>query len=569
MGKKIFSFDLRSLALFRICLALFIIFDLISRASDIRDHYSDLGIFPRTLSVQYMYHWNFSLHMISGREEVQYALFIINGLCAFALFLGYTTRLATFLCWLFLLSLHTCNPLVTLTSDYFIRLILFWSMFLPLGAYYSIDSAVNSSSNENGKKSISAISTASYSLQIIFIYLFSSVSRLSTEHRDFISSLINLSSLSSIFPKAETIATMQILVFELIIPLLLLVPFHTDKIKISVLAAFFGLYIGLGFFPFHNMIAFIPFLPAFIWNKTSLEKILMLDYIEKLGIALQKKYPSVFITNTSQHKTVLHLLPALILGYTLYWNISILDTSGKPYYKFPEKLLWIGNLAGINYPWIKFSTTSLLNEKKQTKDKWFVLRGVLKDGTEINLLREGEKLSWNKPSKENDIYKNVRWKQAIFNIFTEQYYKVCQPYYAYHLCMKWNYNHPSEKNLTDIEFFENEVSKDKILLYSYQCAGEIKAVEDKIKEIESKYSENDVTFINELYNLAAGYYRAGKYSDAEQIYKSISKKEEELYGENSKYLVNCLEILATIYKLQGKELEAEKVSERVKKITNE
>ncbi len=47
--EKLFGLDLRSLALFRVWLALVIIVDLIIRTGDLSSLYSDAGVMPRTL----------------------------------------------------------------------------------------------------------------------------------------------------------------------------------------------------------------------------------------------------------------------------------------------------------------------------------------------------------------------------------------------------------------------------------------------------------------------------------------------------------------------------------------
>jgi hypothetical protein len=45
----VFGLDLRSLALFRIGLALILLFDLYYRALDLRAFYTDWGLYPRSL----------------------------------------------------------------------------------------------------------------------------------------------------------------------------------------------------------------------------------------------------------------------------------------------------------------------------------------------------------------------------------------------------------------------------------------------------------------------------------------------------------------------------------------
>ena len=66
---EIFGADLRSLATFRIVLALLALSDLANRATDLSAHYTDAGIMPRTVLVeQVLSPWAFSLHLMNGRN---------------------------------------------------------------------------------------------------------------------------------------------------------------------------------------------------------------------------------------------------------------------------------------------------------------------------------------------------------------------------------------------------------------------------------------------------------------------------------------------------------------------
>lgn len=137
------SLDLRSLALFRICLGLLLIADLVQRSGDLAAHYTDAGILPRSVLLEQSFNNRpyFCLHLLGGSALFQAALFIIAGAFALALTLGYRTRLMTFVSWLLLISLHNRNYLILSAGDTVLRQLLFWSWFLPLGAHFSLDRA--------------------------------------------------------------------------------------------------------------------------------------------------------------------------------------------------------------------------------------------------------------------------------------------------------------------------------------------------------------------------------------------------------------------------------------------
>src|SRR3712207_188044 len=103
----LFALDLRSLALMRIGVGLVIIMDLVIRATSLEAHYSDTGVLP--LEVLFRYAWNpnyLSVYTMANSWQIQAIVFLLNGLCAFCIMVGYRTRLFTFLCWVLILSVH-------------------------------------------------------------------------------------------------------------------------------------------------------------------------------------------------------------------------------------------------------------------------------------------------------------------------------------------------------------------------------------------------------------------------------------------------------------------------------
>ncbi|HBY80263.1 MAG TPA: hypothetical protein DEG47_25360, partial [Cyanobacteria bacterium UBA11148] len=94
--EELFGLDLRSLAVFRIGLGLLLIIDLIDRSRDLNAHYTDFGILPRApLIEKFLNPWFWSVHVFSGQALFQGILFVIAGLIALLLLIGYRTRLVT------------------------------------------------------------------------------------------------------------------------------------------------------------------------------------------------------------------------------------------------------------------------------------------------------------------------------------------------------------------------------------------------------------------------------------------------------------------------------------------
>ena len=125
----------------RIGLALIILTDLFIRGSDLTAHYTDAGLWPSNLI--HNFGWksgNWSLHELSGSYGWALTLFCLHFIVALFLLFGYKTKLATLFVWLLTISLHNRNLFVLQSGDDLLRLMLFWGLFLPWNAYYSLDS---------------------------------------------------------------------------------------------------------------------------------------------------------------------------------------------------------------------------------------------------------------------------------------------------------------------------------------------------------------------------------------------------------------------------------------------
>ena len=106
---------------------------------------------------------------MSGLLKVQVLLFLIVGFFTFLFVIGYHTRFTTFILWFLITSFHVRSEIVLDGSDQWIRLMLFWCIFIPLGSYYSVDSALNSS-KDKPPKSIFSAGTLALLIQFFLVY---------------------------------------------------------------------------------------------------------------------------------------------------------------------------------------------------------------------------------------------------------------------------------------------------------------------------------------------------------------------------------------------------------------
>ena len=176
----VFAIDTRSLAVFRVGLAVTILGDLANRALDLGAHYTDTGVLPRALlaaEVGSRIPWapvllRLQPHFVFGTLPGQALVFAAAAVVAALLLVGWRTRWVTVVSWILLTSLHGRNPGVMNTGDGVLRLLLFWSMFLPLGARWSLDAAARR--GPDGYRVIGGGAVALL-LQIAFIYVFAAI----------------------------------------------------------------------------------------------------------------------------------------------------------------------------------------------------------------------------------------------------------------------------------------------------------------------------------------------------------------------------------------------------------
>lgn len=299
----IFGADLRSLAVFRVVLAVLVLADLTSRATDLSVHYADKGVLPRTVLVEeVLSRWAFSLNLMNGEPFFQALLFGVAALAALGLLVGYRTRLMTIVVWVLLLSIQWRNPLVGGADGPMLRLLLFWSMFLPLGAYWSLDRALKGAVSRPSSRFLS-VATVGLFMQIAFVYWFTAVLKSGPEWRvdgtaiyyalsiDQISTPIGTYLLD--FPELLEVMTFATLGFEAVGPFLLFFPFFTGPVRTGTVLAFMGLHFGIGLtmdigiFPWVSALCMVCFLPGWFWEKATGTRITIPEWLDDARRRLQ------------------------------------------------------------------------------------------------------------------------------------------------------------------------------------------------------------------------------------------------------------------------------------------
>lgn len=282
--------DLRSLALFRVAFAALILWDLITRAPWIDVFYTQSGVLPldemygrvaNSVTRDYV-----SLHAANGHYAFQVFLFVLAAIAGVGLLIGWRTRLMTIVSWVLMVSLHNRHPLVLNAGDTLFRVLLFWSMFLPLGARWSVDSALNSDAvTEPGKRNnrLFNVPVICFLLQLCFVYWCTAALKSDhiwrTEHTAVIRAL-NLDYL--IRPAGAWMATFPVgvlafvniatLVIEFGVPLLVWSPLAVGPLRVLAVVVMIGMHVSfalcmdIGLFSQIAAAAWLAILPPWFWD---------------------------------------------------------------------------------------------------------------------------------------------------------------------------------------------------------------------------------------------------------------------------------------------------------------
>lgn len=170
--KRSFTFDDRSMALYRFLIGLVVMSDVIYRWEDLTNFYTDVGLIPRGIFISEMtMPWSFSFHLANGSFAFVAAMFILHFIFGLMLVLGYKTRWAMIGAYLMTVSVHNRNWLVNNGGDDVLRAILFLSIFLPLNRTFSIDSALQK--EKRPTEGFMSTWVLTFFLQVFMIYFVS------------------------------------------------------------------------------------------------------------------------------------------------------------------------------------------------------------------------------------------------------------------------------------------------------------------------------------------------------------------------------------------------------------
>jgi hypothetical protein len=436
--KKIFFLDSRSLALFRILLGFFLIADLITRVADLTEFYTDEGVLPRSALVgQFSSPWVISPLNAFGHHSLIFVYMLVALSVYLAFLVGYRTRIATFLSWIFFCSFSARNSVIAHGGDDLVRLCLFWSMFLNLDTKWALHRRPNSPQ--------SLVASMAFISQLLMMYFGTALLKwhpIWHTEGTAIYYALNLDGFTtsmghwfSQLPlgilKLFSFATLGL---ELLGPWLWLLCFREWRYRTHIIAIFILFHLGLIFtlelgpFPFACIIYWLALLPAEIWQDLATRfpkyqdglrpDVTFDDYLKKISIATYLK--TVFIL--------------ICWGIAVAWNVATF--SDKDSISLSPYTYRAGNILRLHQKWEMFAPFP------KTSDTWLVVNTRLFNETTWDILND-RPTSFEKPNHLADDMVDTLWRKYLINLTTVAF-KDHLPHFSRWLCRDWN---SSQKNV--------------------------------------------------------------------------------------------------------------------------
>lgn len=418
-------------------LALLVLGDLCARAVDIDAFYTDPGVLPRSLLQ--IPRLRFSFHALGGGRLFEEMLLILAGVVALLLLWGVRARPASAVSWLLLASIDARNPLVLNHGDELLKILLFWSVFVPLSA------GGRASPEAKGRLHLSVF-TAALVLQVCAVYFFGALLKSDPSWWSTGTAVATALSLEQFstgigrslldHPTLLRYATLGVFYLELAGPLLVFLPWANRRIREGAILLFVAVHVGialtlkLGLFPWVSILGWVLLLPS----ET-------LDVIQRaVGMTAGGGGPAAEAARQGHPalRSAGAVLGAYLLGATLLWNIRGLGRA-EPVFA-PTILDAPLLLAQLDQRWNMFAP------KPNYISGWYAAQADLADGTHVDLMRDGQPFSWRQPDVIAASYPDFRWRRYLITIWRPQFERY-RPGLLPYLEGRWDGSHPGSQRV--------------------------------------------------------------------------------------------------------------------------
>jgi len=440
---EMFGIDPRAMALFRMLIAVVLLVDLRLRLRDFHGMYTESGVMPVALAREY---WGvqprWSLFFLNTSDSWQLAIFVMAIVFALMLMAGCFTRVATFGCYVMQLSIVNRMPLVNAGGDMLILILLFWSLFLPLGQRLSVD-ALRRKQPPDTKPVLSA-GTVCILLQFCLIYWFACIWK-SRQEVWFNGDAFQYCFRHDVFDRALARwllgrpALLPWLCFgtfvvEGLAPFLLVSPFYTARCRMAAVLIFWSFHLGIEltmavhWFSQVCAIMWLLVIPPEVWDRIWPKRWRLPE--------------STTDTSPSGIRLWLSRGGAAICFTTLFlvasWGVGGLYPSVRSV--IPGSAgAWVLKASNLMYQWSMYGNPTQFN-------RWMIAEAKLAIGREVDLIAVDSHLLFTRPEELAVRHKNRRWEK-YFTRLIEPGESNFADRTAEYLGEEWNATHGPEEQV--------------------------------------------------------------------------------------------------------------------------
>lgn len=390
------AIDLRALALMRGAFGLLVLWDVRARWGDASSLYSDAGFWTREMAGEPLFLFGF--YDWAGNPDWTRLGLGVTGALALLFTVGLLTRPVTFLLWAMVTALHARQGWVLQGGDDLVRNVLFFSLFLPLGRRWSLDAGLVHRDDHPPPRRIHGWSAVALYVQLFLLYFVAGAMKahhlhwwrglgihyaLAADH--FVTPLGR-----SIHGYATLLRVVGIgtLLLEFLAPFLILLGPPRRGLRVGLMVAFVSLHVGIAL---TLDIGLFSFVCIALWLFT-----LPSAWMDRIDRRRAREGPTVAASSRPMGYLAIAFMAALILTLTARNLIP----------KGPVRSALMRPMTGLRLQ-DKWSLFTGVREHTG----WFVVPARTDRGAQVDLLRGGAPLSWERPREPLSRYPNQRWRK--------------------------------------------------------------------------------------------------------------------------------------------------------------
>lgn len=439
------TLDLRSLAAFRIAIGAIVCADALLRTRDFGLMFGIDGMFPPDVLRRHIGdEWSWSLGLLVDADWWNAAVLAFEGIAGAALALGIGTRLATFAAWVAVVSVSQRTLPASNAGDPLLACLLFWGMFLPLGAVWSVDAA-RCRDGDARPEPASRLASSALLLQVAAVYLSAGLAKLNDTwlSGDAVSYALSLHDHGSYlgsriadFTPLTRLASRIVVATEILGPCLLLAA-PRPRVRTVVAVLFIGFHaavavlMSVGLFAPVGMAAWLAMLPREFWDRAPAN-------------AGQRPAPA------NRPAADVACAAALCVAATAFLHANT-PWRERP---LPTPLRAAVRLLCLEQDWAMFGDVP-------RQQQWVCGRAKLADGRVVDLLRGGRPLEPVLPAGGFLSLPHHRW-QKIFWELPKPTERIFAPGIASALARDWNRRHGAGEQVQSLEIRFVRISSDPV-----------------------------------------------------------------------------------------------------------